>query len=128
MFPTLITMDMTVYSALLSWFDHTGYDCLQWTFVLVWLHWLWLFTVYFCLGLITLVMTVYSGLLSGFDYTGYVCLQWTFILVWLHFLWLFTVDYGSWFDYTLDMETFKEKNRDYPIHVMYYEDMKEVRL
>ncbi|XP_078313949.1 sulfotransferase 1B1-like isoform X1 [Crassostrea virginica] len=35
------------------------------------------------------------------------------------------VDYGSWFDYTLEMERFIEKNPDYPIHVMYYEDLKE---
>ena len=38
------------------------------------------------------------------------------------------MDYGSWFDYTLEMERFIEKNPDYPIHVMYYEDLKEVRL
>ena len=64
MFPTLITMDMNVYSGvsvpglirlvmtvyigLLSWFDYNGYDCLQW-------------------------------ILSWFDYTGYDCLQWTFV-------------------------------------------------
>ncbi|XP_061172334.1 sulfotransferase 1B1-like [Saccostrea echinata] len=35
------------------------------------------------------------------------------------------VDYGSWFDYTLEMEKFMEENQDYPIHVLYYEDMKE---
>ena len=93
MFPTLITMDKTVYSGLLSWFDYTGYDCLQWIFVLVWLHWLWLFTVDFCLGFINLVMTVYSGLLSWFDYTGYDCLQWIFVWVWLHWLCLLTVDF-----------------------------------
>ena len=83
MFPTLITLAMTVYSellsclitlfmivynGLLSGFDYTGNDCLQWTFVIVLLHWLCLFTVDFCLGLITLVMTVYIGLLSWFDY------------------------------------------------------------
>lgn len=34
-------------------------------------------------------------------------------------------DYGSWFDYTLEMERFMESHPDYPIHVIYYEDMKE---
>ena len=37
------------------------------------------------------------------------------------------VDYGNWFDYVLDME--KEMKRgDYDIHLIYFEDLKEVGL
>lgn len=35
------------------------------------------------------------------------------------------VDYGSWFDYTLDWEKVQEENTEYPIHVVYYETMKQ---
>ncbi|XP_048732222.2 sulfotransferase 1B1-like isoform X2 [Ostrea edulis] len=35
------------------------------------------------------------------------------------------MDYGSWFDYTLEMERFIKENPGYPIHVVLYEDMKE---
>ena len=45
----LITLVMTVYSGLLSWFDYTGN------------------------------MTVYIGLLSEFDYTGDDCLLWIMV-------------------------------------------------
>ncbi|KAL3857300.1 hypothetical protein ACJMK2_011982 [Sinanodonta woodiana] len=38
------------------------------------------------------------------------------------------VDYGSWFDYTLDWEKVIEDNPDYPIHIMSYEDMKKVKM
>ncbi|XP_060567602.1 sulfotransferase 1C2-like isoform X2 [Ruditapes philippinarum] len=34
------------------------------------------------------------------------------------------VDYGSWFDYTLDWEKVINDNPGYPFHVMSYEDMK----
>ncbi|XP_053376085.1 sulfotransferase 1A2-like isoform X2 [Mercenaria mercenaria] len=34
------------------------------------------------------------------------------------------VDYGSWFDYTLEWEKVIKDNKGYPIHVMSYEDMK----
>lgn len=39
-----------------------------------------------------------------------------------------TVDYGSWFDYTLDWEKVFNDNPDYPFHVMSYEDMKTVSI
>ncbi|KAL3857294.1 hypothetical protein ACJMK2_011979 [Sinanodonta woodiana] len=35
------------------------------------------------------------------------------------------VDYGSWFDYTLDWEKVIQDNPDYPIHIISYEDMKK---
>lgn len=35
------------------------------------------------------------------------------------------VDYNSWFDYTNDWEKTIIDNPDYPIHIMYYEDMVE---
>ncbi|KAL3857295.1 hypothetical protein ACJMK2_011980 [Sinanodonta woodiana] len=35
------------------------------------------------------------------------------------------VDYGSWFDYTLDWEKVIQYNPDYPIHIISYEDMKK---
>ena len=38
-----------------------------------------------------------------------------------------TVEYGSWFDYVRGMEKEIDKG-DYAIHVVYYEDMKEVTL
>ena len=37
------------------------------------------------------------------------------------------MDYGNWFDYVLDMEKEMEK-RDYDIHLIYFEDLKEVGL
>lgn len=39
---------------------------------------------------------------------------------------LFTVDYGSWFDYTLDWEKMMADNPEYPIHTLSYESMKQV--
>jgi hypothetical protein len=36
------------------------------------------------------------------------------------------VDYGSWFDHTLDWEKVIEDHPAYPIHTVYYENMKEV--
>lgn len=36
-----------------------------------------------------------------------------------------TVDYNSWFDYVKYWERVMDDNPDYPIHLMYYEDMKE---
>ncbi|XP_053407519.1 sulfotransferase 1B1-like [Mercenaria mercenaria] len=35
------------------------------------------------------------------------------------------VDYGSWFDYVLDWEKAIHENPEYPIHLMFFEDMKE---
>ncbi|KAK3093124.1 hypothetical protein FSP39_011381 [Pinctada imbricata] len=35
------------------------------------------------------------------------------------------VDYGSWFDYTVDWERVMKEDPEYPVHMMYYEDMKE---
>lgn len=35
------------------------------------------------------------------------------------------VDYGSWFDFVLDWEKAIENHPDHPIHVLFYEDMKE---
>lgn len=35
------------------------------------------------------------------------------------------VDYGSWFDYTLEWEKVIKDNPDYPFHLISYEDMKE---
>lgn len=35
------------------------------------------------------------------------------------------VDVNSWFDYVRDWEKAMEEHPDYPIHLMYYEDMKE---
>lgn len=35
------------------------------------------------------------------------------------------VDYNSWFDYTVDWDKTITDNPDYPLHVMYYEDMIE---
>ena len=37
------------------------------------------------------------------------------------------VDYGNWFDYVLDMEKEMEKG-EYDIHLIYFEDLKEVGL
>jgi hypothetical protein len=39
----------------------------------------------------------------------------------------FTVDYGSWFDYTLDWEKVMEDNPEYPIHTLHFENMKQVK-
>lgn len=41
---------------------------------------------------------------------------------------LFVVDFGSWFDYTLDWEKVVNENKDLPIHIVHYEDMKQVRV
>ncbi|XP_063429481.1 sulfotransferase 1B1-like [Mytilus trossulus] len=35
------------------------------------------------------------------------------------------VDYGSWFEYTLDWERVMEDNPEYPIHTLHYESMKQ---
>ena len=37
-----------------------------------------------------------------------------------------SADYNSWFDYVRQWERVIDDNPDYPIHVMYFEDMKEV--
>ena len=39
---------------------------------------------------------------------------------------IYLVEYNGWLDYVRDWEKVVEENPDYPIHVMYYEDMKEV--
>ena len=39
---------------------------------------------------------------------------------------VFPVDYGDWFDYVLEMEEIIKKE-EYNIHLVYYEDLKEVR-
>ncbi|KAL3869431.1 hypothetical protein ACJMK2_042113 [Sinanodonta woodiana] len=47
---------------------------------------------------------------------------------WENYLSLFNsgkVDYGSFYDYVLDWEQTIRENTNYPIHVIYYEDMKE---
>lgn len=36
------------------------------------------------------------------------------------------VDYGSWFDYTLEWEKVIKDNPDYPFHIISYEEMKAV--
>ena len=36
-----------------------------------------------------------------------------------------TVEYGDWFDYVRDMEKEMEKG-DFDIHLVYFEDLKEV--
>ena len=41
-------------------------------------------------------------------------------------LFVFPVDYGDWFDYVLEMEEIIKKG-EYNIHLVYYEDLKEVR-
>ena len=41
---------------------------------------------------------------------------------------VFSVESNSWFDYVLDWERVMEDNPDYPIHVMLFEDMKEVHV
>ena len=41
---------------------------------------------------------------------------------------VFSVESNSWFDYVLDWERVMEDNPDYPIHVMFFEDMKEVHV
>ena len=40
----------------------------------------------------------------------------------------FSVETNSWFDYVLDWERVMEDNPDYPIHVMFFEDMKAVHV
>ena len=42
------------------------------------------------------------------------------------FRFTFTVDYKSWFDYVRDWCKVLEENKDYPIHVINYEDMHTV--
>ena len=36
------------------------------------------------------------------------------------------VDNGSWFDYVRDWEQMVKDNPEHPVHLLYYEDMKEV--
>ena len=36
------------------------------------------------------------------------------------------MDYGSWFDYTLQWEKLIHDNPELPVHIMSYEDMKQV--